>query len=57
MTSKAWDYLEKEPAEDAPLSDNPSGLYCKACRETGLAHCGSPEYCGGMRLMKPKEPT
>lgn len=52
---EAWDYLEKVPAKDAPPSDNPSGMYCHACRETGMSHCGQPEYCGGMRLMKPED--
>lgn len=52
MTAK-WDYLEHEPAADAPVSDNPSGMYCPACRACGMAHCSWPEYCGGMRLMKP----
>ncbi len=47
-----WDYLEKEPAANAPISDNPSGLYCPDCRSAGMAHCASPEWCGGMRLMK-----
>lgn len=23
-------------------------FYCKACRETGLAHCAYPEECGQM---------
>ncbi len=52
---KPFEYLEKEPAIDAPISDNPSGLYCPACRSAGFSHCSSPEYCGNMRLMKPKE--
>ena len=47
-----FDYLEKEPADDAPISDNPSGLYCKGCREAGMSHCSDPEYCGGMRKMR-----
>jgi len=51
----AFDYLEKEPAVDAPISDNPSGLYCPSCRATGVAHCAYPEECGGMRRMKPKD--
>ena len=49
-----WDYLEAEPAPDAPVIDNPSGLYCRACRSAGFSHCAHPEYCGGMRKMKPK---
>lgn len=53
--SPAWDYLEKEPAPDAPVSDNPSGMYCRDCRDVGAAHCAHPEYCGGMRLMRPRE--
>lgn len=58
-SAKPWDYLEDEPAEDAPVSDNPSGLYCPSCRSvraelgTGGNHCGQPEYCGGMRRMNP----
>jgi hypothetical protein len=51
---KPWAYLEREPASDAPMSDNPSGLYCEACRSYGAAHCSEPEYCGGMRRMKPQ---
>jgi hypothetical protein len=52
-----WAYLEAVPAPDAPVSDNPSGLYCPACRAcgAGMVHCAWPEYCGGMRRMKPKE--
>lgn len=51
--TKPWDYLDGVlPAADAPISDNPSGLYCPACRERGLSHCASPEYCGGMRPMR-----
>lgn len=53
--SEPWGDLEKEPATDAPVSDNQSGMYCPACRDCGLSHCGGPEYCGGMRLMKSKE--
>ncbi len=53
MTEK-WAYLEGlEPLPDAPLVDNPSGLYCPACRAAGLAHCSDVEYCGGMRPMRP----
>jgi hypothetical protein len=48
-----WFYLEAAPADDAPISDNQSGLYCPACRETGVWHCASPEWCGGMRRMRP----
>lgn len=51
---KAWEYLEENPASDAPVSDNPSGLYCRDCRATGASHCSEPEYCGGMRRMKPE---
>ena len=50
---------EKEAlaAPDAPISDNPSGMYCKSCRESGIGiyHCAHPEYCGGMRRMNPVE--
>ena len=44
--------------ENAPLSDNPSGMYCTACRSLGLHpiyHCAFVEYCGEMKLMKPKD--
>lgn len=50
-----WAYLEAEPAPDAPVSDNPSGLYCIACRQAGMAHCSEPEWCGGMRRMRKVE--
>lgn len=50
-----WAYLEKEPATDAPFSDNPSGMYCPNCRASGLGHCSWPEYCGGMKLMRPND--
>jgi hypothetical protein len=53
MSEQPWAYLEKEPAPDAPLSDNLSGLYCAGCRGCGFIHCAWPEYCGGMRRMKP----
>lgn len=53
--AEPWDYLEAEPAADAPIKDNPSGLYCPSCRRAGMYHCGSPEWCGGMRLMREKE--
>ena len=48
-------YLETTPAPDAPMSDNPSGRYCSACRGcgVGMVHCSEPEYCGGMRRMRP----
>jgi hypothetical protein len=51
----AFDYLEDKPAADAPYSDNPSGMYCRSCRSSGVSHCAYPEECGGMRLMKTKE--
>ena len=57
LESYPFDYLEAEPAEDAPFVDNPSGLYCPSCRATGLSHCSSPEYCGGMRRMKTHSDT
>lgn len=50
--AQPFDYLEETPAPDAPFSDNPSGLYCPSCRRTGVAHCGSVDYCGGMRRMR-----
>ena len=52
--NEKWEYLEASAADDAPVSDNPSGLYCPACRRSGASHCASPEYCGGMRRMKSK---
>ena len=60
MTSvprEKFDYLEAEPAADAPESDNPSGMYCSACRAVGCSHCSEPEWCGGMRLMQPQATT
>lgn len=54
MMAEKWDYLEAAPADDAPISDNPSGLYCQSCRSSGASHCATPEYCGGMRRMKSK---
>lgn len=53
--TEPWDYLEKTPARDAPICDNPSGMYCPDCRASGCAHCAHPEYCGGMRLMRKVE--
>lgn len=47
-----WAYLEAQPATDAPVCDNPSGLYCSACRAIGVYHCAWPEYCGAMRRMR-----
>ena len=53
---KPFEYLEGlVPEADAPIKDNPSGLYCKACRETGLAHCSEPDYCGQMKPMRDTE--
>lgn len=49
---KPFFYLESKAAKDAPFSDNPSGLYCPACRDCGLSHCSSPEWCGNMRRMR-----
>lgn len=52
-TQGAWSYLHGlEPAADAPLSDNHSGLYCPACRASGAFHCAHPEWCGGMQPMR-----
>jgi hypothetical protein len=50
---KTWEYLEPLPAPNAPISDNPSGLYCPSCRSVGLSHCSEVEWCGGMRRMRP----
>lgn len=53
-----WSYLDGvKPKRDAPISDNPSGLWCRACRACGLSHCSEPEYCGGMEPMRPREET
>jgi hypothetical protein len=54
-SSLRWNYLEATPAKDAPVVDNPSGMYCPSCRATGLSHCAQPEWCGGMLLMQLKE--
>lgn len=56
MAAKEWRYFDSEPAADAPISDNPSGLYCPVCRALGggTVHCAYPEECGQMRHMKPK---
>ena len=51
-----WGYLEASPAQDAPLVDNASGLYCVGCRAAGVSHCHVPEWCGGMRRMRPISP-
>lgn len=53
----SWAYLETKPPPDAPASDNPSGLYCVACRGLGggISHCAHPEWCGNMRRMKPND--
>lgn len=54
--AKPWEYLEgKVAAPDAPVVDNPSGLYCRACRACGLSHCSEPEYCGGLEPMRVKD--
>jgi hypothetical protein len=53
----AWEYLETVPAADAPVSDNPSGMYCPSCRRGGLSHCAHPEHCGCMKLMRPTDST
>lgn len=55
MSRKPFDYIEAEPAPDAPVSDNPSGFYCPGCRSVGVSHCAHPEWCGGMRRMRPKQ--
>lgn len=52
MLREKWYYLEATPAAEAPLKDNPSGLYCPACRASGFSHCSAPEWCGGMRKMR-----
>jgi hypothetical protein len=46
-----WSYLETAPAANAPVNDNPSGMYCPDCRKAGMYHCSEPEWCGGMKLM------
>ena len=50
--SNEIDYIEEKSGDDAPVSDNPSGLYCPSCRSTGVMHCAHPNECGGMRRMK-----
>ena len=50
--AEIFDYMDPEPAPDAPVSDNPSGMYCPSCWSMGASHCGHPEECGGMRLMR-----
>jgi len=53
MTKAPWGYLKGRKAKpDAPICDNPSGLYCPGCRASGFSHCSSPEYCGGMEPMR-----
>ena len=55
QSRKPWDYLDGIlPSDDAPVSDNPSGLYCPECRSVRMLHCSSPEFCGGMTPMKEK---
>lgn len=50
---KPWAYLRGlTPTPNAPLVDNPSGLYCPDCREAHMMHCGEVDYCGGMRPMR-----
>lgn len=39
-------------SDTQPKCDNPSGEYCKACRETGMYHCSDPDNCGGMQPMR-----
>lgn len=51
--SERWYYLEPDPAVDAPISDNPSGLYCPLCR-LWWWHCSAPEWCGEIRRMRKK---
>jgi hypothetical protein len=47
--------LARDPKPDAPFKDNPSGMYCRDCRLTGMAHCSDPEHCGGMERMRDLE--
>ncbi|MCF4166376.1 hypothetical protein L2U69_12035 [Zavarzinia compransoris] len=53
---KPWENYDKaaamEPKPDALLKDNPSGMYCRACRACGVSHCAHVEYCNGMERMK-----
>jgi hypothetical protein len=44
-----------QPEAKAPLCDNHSGFFCTGCRETGMAHCGYPDECGGMAPMRRPE--
>lgn len=53
---KPWAYLDGlEPEPDAPITDNQSDLYCPDCRASGMWHCAHPEYCGGMKPMRPRD--
>jgi len=53
---KPWAYLDGlSPEPDAPMSDNPSGLYCPSCRGAGFSHCSEPDYCGQMRPMNTRK--
>lgn len=53
IVRKPFGYLEGlEAAPDAPISDNPSGLYCPWCRNAGFSHCSEVDYCEGMRPMR-----
>lgn len=54
--SEPWAHLRGLAAvPDAPVSDDPSGLYCLSCRGARMAHCASPEYRGDVRPMRPKK--
>jgi hypothetical protein len=44
--------MSTDALREAPLCDNPSGMYCPACRAVGLSHCSDPEHCGEMRPMR-----
>lgn len=50
---KPYEYLRgMKPAPDAPMMDNPSGLYCPQCREKGGLSCNDPGMCGNLRPMQ-----
>jgi hypothetical protein len=50
---KAFAYLDgMEPADDAPVMDNPGRLFCRKCRAIGTLVCDEPGFCGNLEPMK-----
>lgn len=47
----ALDVPMEPPSAAPPACDNPSGMWCKSCRGTGVSHCSDPVNCGGMKPM------